>query len=244
MCVGELYNFLTVHGPKRLGIENRIGDDQGIDDYIESIYRRGEEMGLRACGFKVSYGEMRNWEERANKVPLHWMHLWKYFRDNNIQVINLFRRNLFKRHLSNTLALNEKCFKDNPYQRTVKIKIDEYINLSNIITGHKYDVLEYLKDNERIDIFYEDICADRMTELEKICRFLNVENYVNYPQEDTQKQMTKNPWDYIENSEDLKEEAAQRLQTCNDANVEYLRSLLDTYLYERQNTSNRRLLYL
>jgi hypothetical protein len=225
MCVGEFSNFLTgvgsVLSPERLGTATLIGENEPIDEYIDVIYKKAKDMGAQACGFKISYAEFRNWTE----MPIHWMHFWKFFRDEKIHVINLLRRSSFERYLSFKLA-KKNSFYGTVYEEKVTLSLDDYLFDALDLEKHIFEVRKYLEDNPQMIVFYEDLCVNRMTELSQICKFLEVNDYGGYAEEDTLKQMTRNHWEYVENYHEIMADAQERLSNCKEEEACLLRSLL------------------
>lgn len=135
--------------------------------HIKKFYQ-ADSKDENARGFKLMYSQIKC-------MP----HLWNYLKDNNIKVIVLIRKNIFKTglsrlrmkitHLSHSeqknQAIGNKQFYINPVKLLKHMQYIEKINRELIAKTDEMD---------RIIVYYEDF--EQWKDLmEKICRFLKVE---------------------------------------------------------------------
>ena len=123
---------------------------------------------LKAVGFKIFYYHAPN------------TNVWAYLQaETGIRVIHLKRKNILKTHLSRKKAaatdLWEKTSHRQERQTTFELDYDEC--LSDFIRTRQWEreFDAFFQSHPMLEIFYEDLAANRAREMRRVEQFLNVD---------------------------------------------------------------------
>ena len=123
---------------------------------------------LRAVGFKIFYYHAPN------------SGVWEYLQtDTRIHVIHLKRRNILKTHLSRkkAAATDRWVTTSKQHERQTTFTLDYEECLRDFVRTRRWEEEfdEFFRSHPLLEIFYEDLAANRAAEMRRVEQFLNVE---------------------------------------------------------------------
>ena len=208
ICFGEA---ISIHGKPNLGRKIHKKINKTSDELAEILSRESvnflyeyifNQEDCEAVGVKIKYRQL---EEQFQEI------FDKIANDKTISIVHLTRKNLLKRYVSHKLSGSQKTphvilnSQKQQEQEQVKVKVNVQNCLEDISSVKKAEIRfrEYFKNHKFIEIVYEDILADRNSQMEKIQNFLGVNSIELSPK--TVKVNSDNLEDIVENYQELAE---------------------------------------
>lgn len=164
-----------------------------LDDHIYKNYIND----VVAVGFKLFYYHAKQEE---------WKKIWSYLKNENVKVIHLKRRNLLRVHLSRELAGRSGNWQNKKYNSAISLNPEKCAwDFKRTERWWKeYDDL--FKENDLLEVWYEDLVRDRDVWVQNILSFLDVNDSHQNLQPTTKKQSQKKASELIKNYDSLKRE--------------------------------------
>jgi len=180
--------------------------------FLETRVFAPRSTEILASGFKLFY-----WQAGRDK----WRVVWPYLRGaRDLKVIQLRRRNVLRRVLSNQVAqMTDKWFAldEKQVHRDVRVNLDAEECRAEFTANQRFetDKAAYFSTHPFLEVFYEDLTADFHGETARIQEFLGVpEQQLETP---LKKQLSQPLPKVIENYAELKRAfAGTEWESCFD----------------------------
>jgi LPS sulfotransferase NodH len=141
--------------------------------FIDEIVFSPMPKRVKAVGFKLFYTVAHIRQEKFRCVFQHFKEM------DDIKIIHLKRRNILRMHLSVKIALRQKKWlfgqEDQVDQSPVFLDYDELLNDIMKYERWKKEYDAFFENNQKIDVFYEELVSNFESEVVRIQKFLNVE---------------------------------------------------------------------
>ncbi len=167
--------------------------------FIETKIFKKYPKQISAVGFKIFYYHARNEA---------WEPIWPYLqKKQDLSIIHLKRRNILKTYLSEMRARQTGQWVNTAGNTTdhTPISLDYHASLEKFIAvreeEEKHDV--FFENSRKLDVLYEELARNRVSESDRIQKFLGVEGRVLTPS--TYKQTKRPLAETISNYFELKE---------------------------------------
>jgi LPS sulfotransferase NodH len=140
-------------------------------EYLESYIYKEYPENIKAVGFRLFYQHARNEE---------WKRMWDYLRDSKVKIIHLIRKNLLDRYLSHQLALRSNVWatfqqESSVFNEPVILDPQDCFKDFHKRLAWQKQADDFFSGNPKIEVIYEDLCADLMDESRRIQAFLGIE---------------------------------------------------------------------
>jgi LPS sulfotransferase NodH len=208
LCVGELMKLersALEESIKRLCASSaeaqRLRTLHAIDTgaCARLIYQMAERSGLHAAGFKLFYYHAR--EESRDSV-------WNVVQGaGEVQIIHLYRPNLFDAFLSRLLASESNVWlstdtTNSDYHVKVKVDFKDFLRYSREIGGSCTRLQETLSQQWTTTVTYNQLSDSFANTMYSLQGFLGVAPMEMEPTLARQRQRSK--WEYVENAGEIK----------------------------------------
>lgn len=139
--------------------------------FLESRVFKRFPKRISAVGFKIFYYHAQDED---------WKPVWKYLiGEQNIKVIHIKRKNILRSHLSRKLAAMTDVWvnTDGNIQdgRTVSLNYEECIQDFTQTRDWENTYDQQFREHKTVEILYEDLAANYVTETQRIQEFLGVD---------------------------------------------------------------------
>jgi len=171
LCGGEIFTKKSQFMNDFLRKNNIQFKDINPEEYIKSFFSRQPKKKINYLGFRLFYNHLRR--ERES--------IWNTLKNTpDLCLIHLQRKNILKKYLSLNLAIKTSSWsrkKMEPEQEYKPININ-YVECRKYFRREEKNIRNaalFFKNNKMIDVYYEDLAADKNPETDKIQEFLGLE---------------------------------------------------------------------
>lgn len=137
-------------------------------EFLKTEVFKKVPKGISAVGFKLFY------HHAQDNI---WKLLWPFLKnDKELRIIHLKRKNILKSHLSYLKAVRSGMwFKSNGLTEDstpIHIDYEDCLNEFERLRNFEKYFDDYFKHHQKIGVFYENLCLNRQSEMQRIQSFL------------------------------------------------------------------------